>query len=47
MNYYFNVIDTDKNGIITFPEFTKLALDFATSEEDTANLVFNRNDCYL
>ena len=42
MNYFFNQIDTDKNGVITFPEFTKLALDFSESEEDTANLVFYR-----
>ena len=29
MEYYFNMIDTDKNGVITFPEFTKLAVDFS------------------
>ena len=31
---YFNKVDTDYNGVITVPEFMKLALSFSEENED-------------
>ena len=40
IEYYFNMIDKDQNGIITYPEFTKMALDFCVEgETSTENMV--------
>ena len=33
LEYYFNMADKDHNGIITYPEFTKMALDFCVDGE--------------
>lgn len=35
LEYYFNTIDTDQNGVITYPEFTKMALSFCVDEENS------------
>ena len=34
MDYYFNIVDTDKNGVITVPEFMKLALSFSEESKE-------------
>ena len=33
LEYYFNITDTDHNGVITFPEFIKMSMDFCGNEE--------------
>ena len=34
LEYYFNKVDTDKNGVITVPEFMKLALSFSEESKE-------------
>ena len=39
MTVYFNMIDTDSNGVITVPEFIKLALTICgENNENNGNL---------
>lgn len=33
LEYYFNIADFDQNGVITYPEFTTMALKFYVDEE--------------
>ena len=37
--HFFDMLDTDKNGVITLPEFTTLALKFSPEGEKKADLV--------
>ena len=36
LRFFFDIHDKDKNGVITYPEFTKMALAFCTHEEQEA-----------
>ena len=37
--HFFDMVDTDKNGVITLPEFTTLAMKFSPEGEKKADLV--------
>jgi len=39
LDYYFNKVDTDKNGVVTVPEFVKLALSFSEENKDDDSVV--------
>ena len=39
LDYYFNKVDTDKNGVVTVPEFMKLALSFSEENKDDDSVV--------
>ena len=39
IEFYFNKVDTDKNGVITVPEFMKLALSFSEENKDDDSVV--------
>ena len=39
LDYYFNKVDTDKNGVVTVPEFMKLALSFSEENKDDNTVV--------
>ena len=45
MGFYFNMTDVDKNGVITVPEFIKLALNFGgdVKEGDSDVVKVTRN----
>ena len=53
LDYYFNKVDTDKNGVVTVPEFVKLALSFSEENKDDDSVVAEvplfvlQNDPYL
>ena len=34
MNFYFNMADTDRNGVITVPEFIKLVIDICGEDKE-------------
>ena len=51
LDYYFNKVDTDKNGVVTVPEFMKLALSFSEENKDDNTVVaevsvLNLINCY-
>ena len=39
LDFYFNKVDTDKNGVVTIPEFMKLALSFSEENKDDDSVV--------
>ena len=45
MGFYFNMTDVDKNGVITVPEFIKLAINFGgdVKEGDSDVVKVTRN----
>ena len=52
LDFYFNKVDTDKNGVVTVPEFMKLALSFSEEDKDDNRVVAEVSvlkliNCYL
>ena len=52
LDFYFNKVDTDKNGVVTVPEFMKLALSFSEEDKDDNTVVAEVSvlkliNCYL
>ena len=43
MTVYFNMIDADRNGVITVPEFIKLALTICGEDNENDGDVFKVN----